>query len=303
MNIPSKAKFIDIALGEAHACGIRTNGSIICWGSPNKYIHETPLHKVTTVTVDKARSLGWHSCGVRTDGSLVCWGKSLEPFSGPDALLYGYTATAPPDKLQTVSTGADHTCGIRVDGTVVCWGDNTVGQLVAPSGVFTSVSAGTRHSCGIRLDGSVECWGSNTIPQWDAGTESVQQVYGGQLDAPPDKFVDVSAGQWHSCGITSDGAAVCWGNNFAGQLVAPSGVFTSVSAGTRHSCGLLLDGSVECWGSNTMPQWDGGTESYEESVTVDSWTLLQARLWTCRSARCIPVAFAMMDLCRAGDRI
>ena len=61
-------------------------------------------------------------------------------------------------------------------------------------------------------------------------------------------FRAVSAGDGLTCGIRTDGAAVCWGLNAHDQISPPSGVFTSISAGFRHACGLRADGAAVCWG-------------------------------------------------------
>ena len=64
----------------------------------------------------------------------------------------------------------------------------------------------------------------------------------------------VSAGDLHSCGVTSSGSVQCWGYNDGGQSTPPTGSFQSVSAGGYHTCGLTSSGSVECWGYNDEGQ-------------------------------------------------
>ena len=57
-------------------------------------------------------------------------------------------------------------------------------------------------------------------------------------------FTAISAGGFHSCGLRSDGTAVCWGRNHDGQADAPEGAFTAMSAGGTHSCGLRTNGTA-----------------------------------------------------------
>ena len=80
----------------------------------------------------------------------------------------------------------------------------------------------------------------------------------------------VSAGDIHSCALTTDGRAYCWGLNGTGAL-GTAGVpgcmasdksctrpvpvstdlrFTSISAGYEHTCALTVDSIAWCWGSN-----------------------------------------------------
>src|SRR2546430_1193794 len=79
-------------------------------------------------------------------------------------------------------------------------------------------------------------------------------------------FATVSAGLSHSCGVTTRGAAFCWGYNYWGGLgdgttthratpVPVSGglSLSAVSAGSLHTCGVTTSQDAYCWGYN----WDG----------------------------------------------
>jgi hypothetical protein len=67
-------------------------------------------------------------------------------------------------------------------------------------------------------------------------------------------FTHLSAGDFHNCGLRSDGIIACWGRNAEGQATPPAGVFTQVSAGGFHSCALELDQSMACWGQLAIAQ-------------------------------------------------
>jgi serine/threonine protein kinase/alpha-tubulin suppressor-like RCC1 family protein len=78
---------------------------------------------------------------------------------------------------------------------------------------------------------------------------------------------NVVAGGMHSCLVSTDGRAYCWGGNDHGQLgngatarvSAPSAVggdlrFTAVAAGLSHSCAIARGGVAWCWGENDHGQ-------------------------------------------------
>ena len=100
--------------------------------------------------------------------------------------------------------------------------------------------------------------------------------------APPaptaSSFVSVSAGGYHTCGLSSDGSVACWGYNgdWNGQATPPSGSFTSVSAGERHTCGLRSNGSVACWGYNGEGQATPSAGSFV-SVTAGGYHICGVR--------------------------
>jgi Regulator of Chromosome Condensation (RCC1) repeat protein/regulator of chromosome condensation (RCC1) repeat-containing protein len=75
------------------------------------------------------------------------------------------------------------------------------------------------------------------------------------------KWVEVSAGYDHSCGVTVDQKAFCWGagrlgdgsdiGNSTPSLVLGQLTFKTVSSGLGHTCGLAKGpGIAYCWGEN-----------------------------------------------------
>jgi len=72
--------------------------------------------------------------------------------------------------------------------------------------------------------------------------------------APPEgRFVQVGIGAGAICGLTEDGAVVCWGYSWSGLHAAPVGRFVHVDAG-RPACSLRADGLPAClWGGGVAP--------------------------------------------------
>ena len=220
--------FTAVSSGGFHTCGLRSDGSVACWGD-NEYGQATAPAGETFTAVSSG---GEHTCGLRSNSSVACWGNNGNG-----------QATAPAGETFTsVSSGAAHTCGLRSDGSVACWGWNLYGQATAPAGgTFTAISSGGIHTCGLRSNGSAACWGYNGD---------------GRATAPAgETFTAISSGSGHTCGLRSNGSVACWGHNDEGQATAPAGeTFTAVSSGGHHTCGLRSNGSVACWGDNRFGQ-------------------------------------------------
>ena len=207
-----------------------------------------------------------------------CWGyEGLAGSLGTGALLEA--ATTPVGVLGgegfvAISAGDGFACGLTEEGAPYCWGTAVAGRLgegsvdavrprpVAVSGqlVFRSVATGRRHACGLSSSGRTWCWGGNST-----GALGVPMTTGGAASPTPVAtdvtFVAIGAGSMHSCGLTAEGVAYCWGRGFQlGDSVGtsrsePAPVhgehrFRSLSVGWNHTCGLATDGLTYCWGAS-----------------------------------------------------
>lgn len=107
---------------------------------------------------------------------------------------------------------------------------------------------------------------SGTTDALEAEAPGLPRVFSRTFDVTLD-FVQVSAGERHTCAISAMQQAYCWGDNGTGQLgdgtvmdrhqpvpVAGGHSFTSVTVGSSHTCGLTPDQTVYCWGSNGSGQ-------------------------------------------------
>ena len=224
---PESELFTSISSGQAHTCGLRPDGTAVCWGLNDRGQSSPPEGEVFT-----SISSGWfHTCGLRQGETAVCWGwNDRGQSSPPEGEVFTY-----------ISSGGFHTCGLRPDGTAVCWGDNSWGQSSPQEGeVFTHISSGWLHTCGLREDETAVCWGGNGS---------------GQASPPGDeRFIAITSGGLHACALRNTGTTVCWGDNSWGQSSPPEGeVFTYIDSGDDNTCGLRQVSTVVCWGSD-----DGG---------------------------------------------
>jgi hypothetical protein len=217
---PWLGTFSQVAAGDMFACGVRTDGTLACWGMSTRTFNATP----PTGTFSQVSAGATHACGLRTDGTVVCWGDDT----------YGQ-CDAPTTTFSQVTAGSNHTCGLGTDGAVACWGINGAGESTPPAGTFSQVSTGGHHTCGVRSDGTIACWGNDKS---------------GQADAPTGTFSQVAAGDDHTCGLRTDRTVACWGSDAYGQIDSPTGTFSQVSAGWGYACALRTDGTLACWGNS-----------------------------------------------------
>jgi alpha-tubulin suppressor-like RCC1 family protein len=152
-------------------------------------------------------------------------------------------------------------------------------RATAPAVAWSAVVAGDDHSCGVTASGDAYCWGSHSHGQLGTGKLADQGEASHPLPMAVTgglKFKSLVAGSEYTCGLTSDGAAYCWGYNYNGQLgngaqqfgasttspvpVAGGLTFARLSAGLgAHTCALTGAGVAYCWGKNSGGQVGNGS--------------------------------------------
>jgi alpha-tubulin suppressor-like RCC1 family protein len=225
---------VAVALGERHSCSIVDGGSIFCWGlNTDRQVDsallldevDTPALTVLYADATALAGGGRHNAAVTGDG-VQTWGAAMTPAlgrgpsAGPSEDVIdqgGFVATS-------VTAGDAHTCELGADGTVRCWGDGANGQLgLAEASVFAPIEvpgladvdalrAGGRHTCALAGTALV-CFGDNSAGQLGAEGES-----GPEPRAVEGDWVEVAAGDAHTCARSAGGAVFCWGANDDGQL-------------------------------------------------------------------------------------
>jgi alpha-tubulin suppressor-like RCC1 family protein len=158
--------------------------------------------------------------------------------------------------------------------------ESTLPTAVAGGHLFSQVSLGLDHSCGVTLDKQVYCWGRNSEGELGDGStdnRSIPVLVAGArrfvaVDAGSLQFRQVSAGGFHSCGVTTGDAVYCWGFNGLGQLgdgttagrlrprlIAKRTTWNQVTTGYEHTCALTLGQRAWCWGNNGQGRLGEGT--------------------------------------------
>lgn len=289
---------VDIAVGETHACALRSNGRVYCWGQ------------------GAAGKIGNMSVSNQTMAQMVVMAGSI-----------------PLDGAIAISSRKNHTCALMKDRKIMCWGQNILGSLgqdnTAPSSYNyaidvlgygfgmkqpLSLSVGGSHTCVNLVDGNLQCWGKNMNGNLGLGSSLHQGDGAGEMSALPNvnlgttrtaKFF--SAGLEHTCAGLDNGMLKCWGYNNNGQLglghmasmgdspvetgdslptvSLPIGTLKSVKSGSMHTCAKIFNGQddIFCWGQGSYDQLgtgsgtnigDGGGEMGVNLIPVDLYAPL-----------------------------
>jgi alpha-tubulin suppressor-like RCC1 family protein len=301
--------FLQLSTGDGQGCGVTGDSVGYCWG----YNRDAELGDGTTTSPRLApvpvqsglhfRTVvagAFHTCGLAVSGEAYCWGDNSFGQLGDGTTSLSTSPRVTPVAVQgglrfrNVTVGRFYTCGVTTDDRAYCWGYNGSGQLGlgsypdgarVPTAVvggfqFRSVSAGSGHTCGITTADRAVCWGANNYGQLgDSTSVSLRLAPGRVAGGRYYKWLD--AGQFHTCAVTTEGRAFCWGNGRAGQLGnghtylsfwprrAGGGLFfRNITAGASHSCGVGTDGRAYCWGFNGYGQLGDGTTTQRTTPAV-----------------------------------
>lgn len=180
--------WISVSAGEAHTCGVRSDGTLFCWGRNTAHqassASDAQLNSPRLVNSEhswrQVNAGHSHSCGLRTDGTLWCWGSNTSDDSGYPLGVESPSQLLDPTPIgdghyRTLTTQWAHACAISYTGELWCWGRNEEGQLgtgdrtphLVPTNVAldaVQVAVGRLHTCMVKA-GDILCTGSNESRQ------------------------------------------------------------------------------------------------------------------------------------------
>lgn len=284
---------VTVATGYYHTCALTVSGGVKCWGKNDTGqlgVNSTDQRLIAgdvsglTSGVTTLAVGGNHACALTAGNGVKCWGHNGYGQLGDNSTTDRLTAVdvaGLTSGVATVVTGLTHSCALTSAGGVKCWGYNAYGQLgdtttiqrptpvdvVGLTSGVAAIAAGGNHTCALTTGGGVKCWGGNYYGQL-GDNSTTQRLAAADALGLTGGVAAISAGQGHSCALTTGGGVKCWGDNSGGQLgdssttqrllaVDVTGLtsgIAAISAGAGHSCALTLGGGVKCWGTNHLGQ-------------------------------------------------
>lgn len=259
-GVPPNPEVASLAVGGDHACVLRKDSRVFCWGSNAK--HQLGANGVP-----------------------------------PGPIEVTFPAATPPIVPVSVVAGASFTCVQDNAQRAWCWGDNALGQLgngatdtppqgsptptrvvttggapvaARPGGPTLSATSQSQHACLVAPDGALLCWGWNRTKQLGYAAGNSNGIAQRASGLPP--ITSAAAATTSTCVIeksTGTPRVGCWGRDLEKFLDDINGSPTDsdtptypvlageprlLRAGATHVCALDANGKMSCWGSNTAGQ-------------------------------------------------
>jgi alpha-tubulin suppressor-like RCC1 family protein len=174
--VPSIDHVVDLALGQQHACAVRADASVWCWGCGDSGVlgtvgagnHADPI-PVSGLSATRVAAETSASCALTTSGGATCWGDSSQ---------FGFSLTIAPGPPRDVpffagaldiDVGVVFSCAAMRDA-VACDGalydfatcaDHRVDRRTFGIPGVREISVGYEDVCARDATGSVWCWGCN----------------------------------------------------------------------------------------------------------------------------------------------
>ena len=233
---------------------------------------------------------GDHTCGI-SDNKAYCWGGNGSGQLGNNSTAMSNVPVAvnvsgvlSGKTIVKISAGEQVTCVLTSDGGVYCWGKNdhgqlgnnsTAGSLVPVAVTMTGVLAGktvtslevtstlwnteTTHACVI-ASGQLYCWGGNEHGQLgnNSTTDSLVPTAVSTSGVLAGKTIEkLALGGAHTCVISTEKLAYCWGKNNQGQLGNGTQVAIQSSPTALTMSGVLAGKKI-----NSIAPFDDATICY-----------------------------------------
>ena len=245
-----------VAAGLSHSCAvIASGGGVKCWGTAES---DTPGVAIDDrSTQDIAYGISGTNVSGLGDGRVFSYGSEPVEISTTPVTVKTNSSTSL-ESVVGISVGVGSACGIVSSGAAYCWGNNNDGrvgnnritnnrtgyagarplyaEIVQDASAnaligVKAISINGKHGCAVTATAGVACWGSRTYGELGDTFSGVNAVPYYTSVSGVANAVAVSAGELHTCALTSTSAVYCWGQGTFSQLgngTTPSATGTPV---------------------------------------------------------------------------
>ena len=316
---------IQISAGYAHTAAITSEGRIFTWGfnrsgqlgdgtATDRY---TPIEITSYFDLNAGETIieisagEHHTAAITSEGRVFTWGNNCNKQLGDGTTTDRYTPTEitsyfnlnAGETIIGIAAGIFNTAAITSEGRVFTWGYNGHGQLGdgttisrdTPAEITSNfnlntgetiieITAGQYHTAAITSEGRIFTWGSNGYGQLGDGTiinrETPTEITSNFNLNESETVIEITAGNYHTAIITSEGRAFTWGRNENGQLgdgtsntdahpmpteitsnfiLNAEEIVLTITAEYYHTAAITSQGRVFTWGYNISGQLGDGT--------------------------------------------
>ncbi len=187
--------------GWSIACGLRMDGTPICWGlgeEKESWSRREPLGQLEGAAASGLKVQTGREA-VRTANMKIAVANSTQN-EGDIAAAHG----------TALGAGIVQAGGHR---DLAAWAVRRSGALKVPSLSLKKVSVGHVGAvCGLDTNDRVRCWGAGAGADCDASQSK---------GPPPGRYVDIDVNGLCACAVRDDGRVACWGDNYKGGASPP----------------------------------------------------------------------------------
>ncbi len=189
-----------VSIGSTHGLALRSDGTVLAWGSDingqlglgRPLISTVPVPVRGLVNVKAIAAGNDHSLAVRQDGSVWAWGSNDQFGKLGDGTTVDRSSPQQVVGLNDavdVCAGGWHSAVLKRDGTVWTWGNNWYGQLghgttgttASPAPVkglkdVSAIACYANQTIALRENGTVWAWGANANGELGNGSVTDQSL-------------------------------------------------------------------------------------------------------------------------------
>lgn len=245
-----------LAIGEAAACAIASDGGVRCVGAPLVADGAKVLVSSAHVAIGAA-----HACARDARGEVRCWGNGRQGATGvePRDVAWPAVVVAPLEPMIDVAATRGGTCALRADGQLYCWG---------------AIAAPTWHAA--------PAWNAfDTDAPENEPSDPRLSTFERDLSRPVafeklEDAVGVATTTGGSCVVRKNGDVACTAtrSTFGAPLAMPSAAVTSRIKGATRIVGASLRPSADVYcavlgaGGVTCFSGDGWSRRFPDAVDV-----------------------------------